>query len=379
PPRLERAITLDSVKLLAIFDEPLDSSGSADPLKFSLTDGIQVLSSIPQAPLFNTILLVLSKPMVRGRTYQLSVQGIMDCSQNIAGAFNKVKAGRPEEVELNDLVVNEILFNPKDNGVDFVELYNKSERILDASQVFIANRNASGQVANAVKCSEQSFYIFPGEYVVVTADPSMLQSQYLLAVPVVVLTRSSMPSFPDDRGTVVITGSQGQVIDEVPYSEKWHFALISNPEGISLEKVQPVAPSNLAESWHSAASTAGYATPGYKNSQQIIDQGGNAMMEVLPKIFSPDNDGMDDLATIVYQVNEPGYVANITVFDVRGRAVRSLVRSGLMGLKGNWNWDGLDEKKQKLPSGNYIIHAEIFNLQGKKKGFKMVVVLVRKM
>ena len=48
-------------------------------------------------------------------------------------------------------------------------------------------------------------------------------------------------------------------------------------------------------------------------------------------------------------------------------------------LNGSWNWDGLDEKGQKLLIGNYIIYTELFNLQGKKKQYKNVVVLARRL
>ena len=105
----------------------------------------------------------------------------------------------------------------------------------------------------------------------------------------------------------------------------------------------------------------------------------NATIEVVPRVFSPDNDGHDDIATIQYAVTEPGYTANITIFDAAGRPVRNLVRNGTLGLKGYWNWDGLDDKGNKLPVGAYIIFTEIFNLQGKKDKFKNTVVLARKL
>ena len=103
------------------------------------------------------------------------------------------------------------------------------------------------------------------------------------------------------------------------------------------------------------------------------------MIEVSPKVFSPDNDGRDDIATINYQVSEPGYVANVSIFDASGRMVRYLVKNALLGVKGNWNWDGLNENGQKLHIGTYIILTEIFNLQGRKKQFKNTVVLARQL
>ena len=102
-------------------------------------------------------------------------------------------------------------------------------------------------------------------------------------------------------------------------------------------------------------------------------------LQITPKIFSPDNDGHDDITSIQYKTSEPGYVANITIYDSQGNPVRYLVKNGILGLTGQWNWDGLDEKGNRLPIGTYIVYTEIFNLQGKSQHFKNVVVLARKL
>jgi hypothetical protein len=169
------------------------------------------------------------------------------------------------------------------------------------------------------------------------------------------------------------------VTDEVIYKDDWQFKLIDNAEGVALERIDPSATSQDETNWHSAASTAGYGTPTYKNSQYKQPPGINADIEVVPKVFSPDNDGHDDIASIQYKVDAPGYVANITIFDAAGRPIRNLVRNGTLGLSGYWNWDGLDDKGKKLPIGTYIIYTEIFNLSGKKSHFKNTVVLARKL
>ena len=109
-----------------------------------------------------------------------------------------------------------------------------------------------------------------------------------------------------------------------------------------------------------------------------MDAGVQGEITVTPDIVSPDNDGTDDFATISYVFPEPGYVSTITIFDAAGRPVRYLQRNALNGLKGYYRWDGLGEKNQKLPVGIYIIYTEVFNLQGKTKKFKNVIVLARR-
>ena len=171
---------------------------------------------------------------------------------------------------------------------------------------------------------------------------------------------------------------QGRIVDELVYSEKWHFKLIDNNEGVSLERIDYNAPTQNKENWHSAATSVGYGTPTYKNSQYRVDQQVQGEITVTPEIVSPDNDGIDDFATINYVFPSPGYVANITIFDANGRVVRYLQRNALCGIKGYYRWDGLGEKFQKLPVGIYVIYTEVFNLDGKKKKFKNTIVLARR-
>jgi hypothetical protein len=213
---------------------------------------------------------------------------------------------------------------------------------------------------------------------VLTEDAISLQKEYLVKDPSTITVMPSLPSYPDDKGFAIITNLQGDILDEVPYSSKWHFALIGDAEGVSLERIDPSGPSADAGNWHSAASTAGYGTPGYRNSQYGSNEVSGSTIEVSPKIFSPDNDGYDDIASIRYLVEERGYVANITIFNSNGVPVRYLARNQTLGMNGYWNWDGLDDKQQKLPRGTYIIYTELFNLQGKKKQFKNTIVLARK-
>jgi flagellar hook assembly protein FlgD len=68
-------------------------------------------------------------------------------------------------------------------------------------------------------------------------------------------------------------------------------------------------------------------------------------------------------------------VANITIFDAAGRPVKSLAKNATLALSGSFRWDGLDDKFNKVPVGVYVIHTEVFNLNGKKKSFKNAVIV----
>ncbi len=379
PPQLKRTYTIDSVTIVAVFDEPVDSTQASEISNYAIDKGLATTSAIPLSPLFDKVRLRLNSEMQAGTVYNLTVSNLTDCKGNSIGSFNQAKAGLPVDANASDIVVNEILFNPQPNGSDFVEYYNRSNKIFDASKLFAANRNSSNVISSITQINSVPWLVFPGEYPVVTTDANSLQQNYFVKNPDWILTPSSLPSMPDNNGYAVLLNQQGNVVDEVNYDHSWHFKLIDNEDGVSLERVDPDGSSQDANNWHSAASTVGYATPTYMNSQFKQIQNVNATILVVPKVFSPDNDGHDDITTIQYKMADPGYVANITIFDAGGRPVRYLVKNNTLALNGYWNWDGLDEKGNRLPIGTYVIYTEIFNLQGKRQHFKNVVVLARKL
>ena len=376
-PQLKNAFTKDNSTIVLVFDEPVDSLSGATISNYTMDGGISLNSAETISPLFNQVELKTNTPLSEATVYTVIVNNVTDCKGNEIGSANKARIGLAVDATAGDCIINEILFNPRSNANDYVEFYNKGNKVIDAAELYIANRGNNGAVSSIKQLSTNSLYIFPGDYIVVTEDAENLALNYLVKNADAVLTLLSLPSFPDDKGTVILLNQQGIIVDEISYLDDWHFKLIDNAEAVSLERIDPGGSSQTSDNWHSAASTAGYGTPGYKNSQFKNQQSIAATIEVTPKVFSPDNDGFDDIATIQYKISEPGYVANITIFDAAGRPVRNLVRNGTLSTNGYWNWDGLDDKGLKLPVGTYILFTEIFNLQGRKNKFKNTVVLAR--
>ncbi|MDB5198419.1 MAG: hypothetical protein JWO92_382 [Chitinophagaceae bacterium] len=376
-PKLLRVFAVDNLNITLVFDEPLDSLKGATVANYSISDGIGAPQSATSvAPVFDKVDLKLNTPLAVNKVYTVTVAGVTDCAGNIIGSKNSARVGLSSVADSFDVVINEILFNPKSGGVDYVEIYNRSQKIIDAKQLYIANRNSTNVISSIQQLSTESILLFPGDFLVITEDRQIVMQQYV-TYPDAFIQVSSMPSFPDDKGDVIILNAQGKIVDEVAYSDKWHFALLSNTEGVSLERIDYNALS-VQSNFHSAATSVGYGTPGYKNSQFRIDLQAQGEITVTPEVFSPDNDGIDDFATINYNFPSPGYVATITIFDASGRPVRYLQKNALSGIKGSYIWDGLGEKQQKLSQGIYIIYTEIFNTGGKKKQFKNTIVLARR-
>lgn len=380
PPVLLRAYAADSINITLRFDEPLDSLSAININNYSISDGVGIpLSANTVAPLFNTVQLKSAGLLLKNKVYTITVTNIADCSGNTIGAYNTAKLGRATAADTLDLVINEILFNPNPDGADYIELYNRSNSIIDLKDCYIGNRATDGTIGSVKQISTDNRLLFPGAFIVITDNAAAVKRQYLAKDPDAFGEISSMPSYPDDKGDAIVLNAQGKIIDELSYDEHWQFKLLNNDEGVALERIDYNSPTQDAGNWHSAATSAGYGTPGYRNSQFRLDAALQGSITVTPPVFSPDNDGFNDFLTINYSFPEPGYVCNITAFDAGGRPVRYITRNALCGLQGYFRWDGLDEKSAKLHVGVYVILTEVFNLKGKTNRFKQAVTLARRL
>lgn len=379
PPALIRAFATDSVSVTLVYNEPLDSAKAVIATNYMLSDGIGISSNIVAlSPLFDKVILKLNTAIVKNKLYKVTVSGVSDCAGSSIGIYNTASVGWAVATDSLDVVINELLFNPKPDGVDYLELYNRSAKIINLKDLYIANRSSTGIVSSVKQVVAEDRLLFPQQYVVLTEDAAVLQQQYLVKDAAAVIVLPSMPSYPDDKGVAILLNAQGKIIDELPYDEKWHFKLIDNNEGVALERINYNNNTNDAGNWHSAATSAGYGTPGYQNSQYTAASITTGSITISPNVFSPDNDGFDDNAFINYQFTSAGFVCNITIYNANGKPVRFLTRNALCGLKGSYRWDGLDENNQKLPIGTYVVLTEVFALNGKTQKFKNSITLARR-
>ncbi|MFM2325991.1 MAG: hypothetical protein RIR31_193, partial [Bacteroidota bacterium] len=294
-PQLLRAFATDSVNITLVFDEPLDSLKAATVANYNISDAIGMPQSVTTiSPVFDKVSLKLSTPISKNKVYTITATAVTDCAGNGLAGKNTARVGIAEVADSLNIVINEILFNPKSNGTDYVEIYNRSNKIIDLKQTYIANRNSAGVISSIKQLTADNYLLFPQDFIVVTEDPSIIKRDFITKNIDAFVTVTSMPSYNDDKGDVIILNAQGRITDELQYDEKWHFKLIDNREGIALERIDYNAPTQQPDNWHSAATSVGYGTPTYKNSQYKINEGVQGEITVIPEIVSPDNDSMDD-------------------------------------------------------------------------------------
>lgn len=376
-PQLDRATLIAPTILRLYFNEEMNRSSLETVTHYSIDQGIgQPLVAIaPSGGTVSRIVdLLLGSPLDSNQVYCITVTDVEDCPGNAIGADGQACFGIPLYPQPGDLVINEILFNPYTGGSDFVELYNRSDKVLDLSDLIIGEIEAGTDSAfNTDQVSDESFLLLPQSYVCLTADRAFQIATYDPQDPSAVFEMSSFPTYDDSEGECVILNDSGKILDRFFYLDDYHFPNLDDKEGVSLERLSFDGDSQDPGNWHSAASTVRYATPGYKNSQLLDPAANGENVWIEPETFSPDLDGMDDLAGIYYRFGEPGTNARVTIFDNRGRLVRQLQQNTLLPTEeGNFTWDGTNDAGNKVPVGIYVILFETSNPNtGTNQTFKL--------
>jgi len=377
-PELLRATVLSENSIKLFFNESVDSTLAIETEKYLVNRGIGNPSFIDAVgPDYKSVMLTFNNTFENNIIYEIEILGgIFDCSGNEIATNSIARFSLPSLPEESDMVINEVLFNPLSGGYDFVELYNNSDKTIDLADVYLAGFDyENNEYKNVEKIAPEGFLLFPYEFIVITENPEIIQQQYFTNNPSGFIELNSMPSFNDDMGRVIIMDKIQQILDDFEYYEDMHFALLATNEGVSLERINYNRLTKDKSNWHSASELVGFATPAYENSQYMELEDVQDEVKIDPEIFSPDNDGYQDITNIRFEFSQPGYVANIKIFDAKGRLIRYLANNQLLSSDGIISWDGLDENNQKSPVGIYVIYIELFDLEGTVKKYKKSVVV----
>ncbi|RLD86941.1 MAG: hypothetical protein DRJ02_07575 [Bacteroidetes bacterium] len=328
--------------------------------------------------------LYFTRAFQPGTVYEMMISSsVKNCRDMEMLHDTLIAFGLAETADTGDVVINELLFNPWTNGVDYVEIYNRSLKIIDLSVLQLGTVKYSPP-----NPPDTSFYpiihqqtiLVPGAYALLTSSPATVEKQYVTSDPNVFLKTDPFPAYNNDEGTAILSTYTGEILDLFTYSEDMHYPLLNYVDGVSLERINFESPTDNRNNWHSAAESVGFGTPGVRNSQfteSSPDTEDQIMVE--PEIFSPDNDGYNDVVSIKYTFEQPGYNMTVDVYDAHGRLVRKLVNNEYLGTSGAVNWDGIQDDNTKAPVGIYVFYVQIFDLSGNVKHYKKTCVLAAKL
>ncbi len=379
PPSIINAYPIDPNHILLTFSEAIYQEDLWEIAHYSM-DNNQIISIIPVGNIAEQIMVEIADPLRKDRINQLEIAAsFRDCVGNVLNEKQTVAITLPALAEVEDVVINEILYDPETGGSDFLELFNNSQKVIDLSTLILINLWANNPVAEPITAQK---LLFPNEYAVLTESPSDILNRYTVENPNALL-RQDLPNFPNKEGNVsLFINESGETvfIDQLDYTDDFHSSLLNDKEGVSLERVHSDLPTQDAGNWHSAAATVGYATPTFLNSQNFVagQKQGN-IFTLSNKKISPDGDGFEDFLQINYTTEKEGISASIHIYDAAGRLVKKIAQNELLATLGSFKWDGTKDDGQKSRIGIYVLWVEAFSPDGTITRIKEPIIVAGKL
>jgi len=364
----------------------------SEPLRpASVTTGAFSFSStaITDARVRSDTLVVLTLDDPPSGT-SIQVDGVRDRVGNKLTNGSVALAFQPKQ---GQIAINEILFDPRRDGfddrsnqVEYVELYNRTERPLSLRDLFLTDRPNERGVADTTRAGRRTA-LAPGNYGVVAASPNDARipdtSQLARAFPNAPLATDSVAFLPvdaqrlglgNDGDLVRLHRADGTPITEVPYTPDWHTPSLKETKGTALERISPTASAAAVTDWTSSPDPRG-GTPGQKNAasleppNDVPDTG----LSIEPSPFP-----ISGATRIRYTLDDVPNLVRARIFDARGREVRTLEDARLTGRSGELIWKGRDDNGNRVRIGVYVVLFEAVRAgEGSVVQFKEPVVVAR--
>jgi hypothetical protein len=342
------------------------------PVPFSITPSL----SIDSARVFSSgrrIGIALASPARNSTPYTLRASLLNRCVGEPAGF--EVEVVLAEAASKGELILNEVLLDPKSGDPKFVEIHNPTAKYLSLENWALSSINEAGALQQLRLVGVEGDKIAPESYVALTVDPERLRLSYPQSAAGDFLQLASLPSMPIGAGVLLLLSPQRMVADSLPYRSDWHHPLLRSTKGVSLERVSAVFPAYIPSTWQSASSSQDYATPGRKNSTALSVEPASELITLFPLVFDPGGSTGPSQVSIRYSLEQNGWVGSFTIYSAAGREVKVLGQNQILGTYGIFSWTGTDDAGTRVSPGYYILVAQLFDLTGRIRVVKKTLVV----
>jgi len=233
------------------------------------------------------------------------------------------------------IVVNEFLAlndacctDPNGENDDYIELYNYGNEAVNIGGYIITDNIGNYENYHQIPIGNDSTIIQPGEIILLWADKDSEQGVLHLEIK---LSGSGeqIAIFMPDSNTVVDTLSYGEQTVDVSYGRF--------PNG--------------SDTWQQMN-----PTPGTSNTEELFSMDSNTILNsyrlypAYPNPFNPET-------TIRYDLPEQTFVF-ITIYDVLGRKVRTIVNEKQDSGQRSIIWNAKDENERSVSAGIYLYQIQ---------------------
>jgi len=379
PPMLIRAAGYDDQCFVLLFSGTLNPGLDVKNYACRLMPGMISAPAVPAQEFgFPGLFFHLPDSLDQGFTYTIELTGTIDDCSGQNARLRPVSLGFAIEPDSAGVVITEIMFDPQTNQPEFVEVYNRSERVIDLKDLILARADVKGVIISFSDQQVLSYWLFPKGYAVFTGDNKLFGKAWPLADPAVVAARTDMPSLTNEESKLILMDRNQKQLDVVIYSPDWHYPYLEENKGVSLERIDFDASGTDRSNWFSASASSGGSTPGSKNSSALYPPSITSEKFSLNPVVGYAAISPDPVQVVVsYRFEDAGWFMRMNVFNSQGLPVREIFPFAMAPVEGVVCWDGLDAGQRLVPDGIYLLVADYYHPSGKKGRWKRACAIMR--
>ena len=252
---------------------------------------------------------------------------------------------------MEGIVISEVMPNPasvSDSYGEWFELYNSGDTTINLSNWLIK----SGENEEHIISGDVSLFIDPDQYLVFGKNDNISINGGL-----VIDYQYSNISFSNNNDELLIINQNGEIVDEVHYTNDWPFG-----SGIAMEIHDPESDNGISSNWFSSTLTYGNGdngSPGTFHNGSL-----NTKQNTIPNSFflsSPFPNPFNPKITFKFSVPEKDLIS-IEIFDSNGRLVHTMIKEVFSPGEHIMSWNAFDQS-----SGVFFIKFKYQNQLSVKK------------
>lgn len=273
-------------------------------------------------------------------------------------AFSIIEPGY--EPQLGDVVINEIMYDSfSSTDEEWIELYNTTDEEIDLSGWYITDDDVYPAAGEGDVVIPDGTTIASGAYLVISWTDLTGISGEVICDPASG-TQGSGPGLGNSGDNIALYSSAtGGTLIDGSLTDYYPDKSTSNT-GASIERQNPSFAWSDAASWDESTNNYGgtehiYCTPAAQNSNFVNSITGNdgalvngfRLYANYPNPFNPST-------TLRYEIPLHSGNAELTIFDILGKKVRTLAAGNIEAGQHQVSWDGRSDAGRPMPSGVYF-------------------------
>lgn len=325
----------------------------------------QIISISINKPRNNRINLAFNRSIEQtDLTIELPI--LTDLNKNKQLVNEKIKLGKQMIIQLEDLLINEIMYEPDQSNAEYLELYNNTNNPIELREIGITTKNnttvdkidAIGPITIASK-----------SFLALSTKPEIVHENYSESTPENTI-RYKLPILNNEGSIIyIINKTTGETIDFVGYLPSWHT--VKNKRNISLERISVEGSSNDSNNWKSSLANEG-GTPGRINTKPSLpEEGSDAVNTAYSK---PTIRISENAIEINYGTSDADTKCSAYIFSSSGILISQILNNENVSPTGLFTWNK-NETSKKITLGIYILLWEYYKPNGESIKYKIPFVI----